>query len=365
MKSAACAAGLVLAFVSRISRLHAYYIGRTAKSQRFWRESTFFIDFENHRNPFYKFSTSSGGKIRKNPGLALFFPAFSCYNRGRNKGGGYMVVEEEPGGPAGHHRDHRPGGRGRAAGGHGGVRAPHRPRGHRPGQAGKGGEKLRLRPPGGAPLPPPPAGWSRTAPNSPSAGAAATGTSPTPAELELKAQRVRDALERIGGFANLPLRPILGAAGRDGYRNKGPAPPWGPGKTASSPWAFTRSTPTALWTVPAAASSPRNSPPPWRPSGPGAAGTASPSTTRPPTRGCCGGCTCARPSPPGRSWPALVANGERPPLRDRAGGGPAGRGAGACQRGAQRQPGQDQRGLWGRSAAPCGGRTPSWTISAA
>ena len=64
-------------------------------------------------------------------------------------------VEEEPGGPAGHHRDHRPGGRGRAAGGHGGVRAPHRPRGHRPGQAGKGGEKLRLRPPGGAPLPRP------------------------------------------------------------------------------------------------------------------------------------------------------------------------------------------------------------------
>ena len=45
-----------------------------------------------------------------------------------------------------------------------------------------------------------------------------------PAELELKAQRVRDALERIGGFANLPLRPILGAAGRDGYRNKGLLP---------------------------------------------------------------------------------------------------------------------------------------------
>ena len=34
------------------------------------------------------------------------------------------------------------------------------------------------------------------------------------------------------------------------------------------------------------------------------AGTMSPFTTRPPTRGCCGGCTCARPSPPGRSWPA-------------------------------------------------------------
>ena len=46
---------------------------------------------------------------------------------------------------------------------------------------------------------------------------------------------------------------------------------------------------------------------------------------------------------------------QRPPLRDRAGPGPAGRGAGACQRGAQCKPGQDQRGLWGRSAAPCGG----------
>ena len=45
-----------------------------------------------------------------------------------------------------------------------------------------------------------------------------------PAELELKTQRVRDALERIGGFSNPPLRPILGAAGRDGYRNKGLLP---------------------------------------------------------------------------------------------------------------------------------------------
>ena len=45
-----------------------------------------------------------------------------------------------------------------------------------------------------------------------------------PAELELKAQRVRDARGRIGGLANLPLRPILGATGRDGYRNKGLLP---------------------------------------------------------------------------------------------------------------------------------------------
>ena len=39
-------------------------------------------------------------------------------------------------------------------------------------------------------------------------------------ELELKAQRVRDALVRIGGFPQLPLAPILGAESRSGYRNK-------------------------------------------------------------------------------------------------------------------------------------------------
>lgn len=39
-------------------------------------------------------------------------------------------------------------------------------------------------------------------------------------ELRVKQQRVRDALERIGGFASLPLEPILGAPQRDGYRNK-------------------------------------------------------------------------------------------------------------------------------------------------
>lgn len=52
------------------------------------------------------------------------------------------------------------------------------------------------------------------------------------AELEIKTQRVRDALERIGGFTDLPLRPIIGASNRDGYRNKallpiGPAPEGG------------------------------------------------------------------------------------------------------------------------------------------
>lgn len=39
-------------------------------------------------------------------------------------------------------------------------------------------------------------------------------------ELMLKEQRVRDALDRIGGFRELPLLPILGAKSRDGYRNK-------------------------------------------------------------------------------------------------------------------------------------------------
>lgn len=40
------------------------------------------------------------------------------------------------------------------------------------------------------------------------------------AELRIKEARVRDALERIGGFHDLPVKPILGADDRDGYRNK-------------------------------------------------------------------------------------------------------------------------------------------------
>lgn len=44
------------------------------------------------------------------------------------------------------------------------------------------------------------------------------------AELRIKQDRVRDALERIGGFTELPLRPILGADSRDGYRNKATLP---------------------------------------------------------------------------------------------------------------------------------------------
>ena len=40
------------------------------------------------------------------------------------------------------------------------------------------------------------------------------------AELAIKEERVRDALTRIGGFEELPLSPIVGAASRDGYRNK-------------------------------------------------------------------------------------------------------------------------------------------------
>ena len=39
-------------------------------------------------------------------------------------------------------------------------------------------------------------------------------------ELRIKEERVRDALARIGGFADPPVRPILGADSRDGYRNK-------------------------------------------------------------------------------------------------------------------------------------------------
>lgn len=43
-------------------------------------------------------------------------------------------------------------------------------------------------------------------------------------ELRAKEQRVRDAVERIGGFTNLPFRPILGALQPDGYRNKAQLP---------------------------------------------------------------------------------------------------------------------------------------------
>ena len=44
------------------------------------------------------------------------------------------------------------------------------------------------------------------------------------AELKIKWNKVRDALTRIGGLADLPLRPILGAEHRNGYRNKGLLP---------------------------------------------------------------------------------------------------------------------------------------------
>ncbi len=51
-------------------------------------------------------------------------------------------------------------------------------------------------------------------------------------ELRIKERRVRDALERIGGLRDLPIRPIVGAKNRDGYRNKallpiGPGPDGG------------------------------------------------------------------------------------------------------------------------------------------
>ncbi len=40
------------------------------------------------------------------------------------------------------------------------------------------------------------------------------------AELRVKEERVRDALKRIGGFENLPVKPIVRAKSRNGYRNK-------------------------------------------------------------------------------------------------------------------------------------------------
>lgn len=40
------------------------------------------------------------------------------------------------------------------------------------------------------------------------------------AQLQIKEARVRDALSRIGGFSDLPVRPILGAEQQNCYRNK-------------------------------------------------------------------------------------------------------------------------------------------------
>lgn len=44
------------------------------------------------------------------------------------------------------------------------------------------------------------------------------------AELRIKQQKVTDALRRIGGLTDLPIRPILGAADPDHYRNKAQLP---------------------------------------------------------------------------------------------------------------------------------------------
>ena len=44
------------------------------------------------------------------------------------------------------------------------------------------------------------------------------------AQLRFKESRVRNALERIGGFGDLPIRPILSAGGRLRYRNKTQVP---------------------------------------------------------------------------------------------------------------------------------------------
>lgn len=44
------------------------------------------------------------------------------------------------------------------------------------------------------------------------------------AELRAKEQKVRDALARVGGFSQLPVRPILGAEQPDRYRNKAQFP---------------------------------------------------------------------------------------------------------------------------------------------
>ena len=52
------------------------------------------------------------------------------------------------------------------------------------------------------------------------------------AELNIKEARGRDALERIGGFSGLPMRPILGGPSRGGDRNKA-LPPLGVEKDGS------------------------------------------------------------------------------------------------------------------------------------
>ena len=43
-------------------------------------------------------------------------------------------------------------------------------------------------------------------------------------ELKIKTDRVKDAIERIGGFKDLPMEPIIAAKTRNGYRNKAQIP---------------------------------------------------------------------------------------------------------------------------------------------
>lgn len=58
------------------------------------------------------------------------------------------------------------------------------------------------------------------------------------AELKIKTQRVRDALERIGGFENIPMEPILGARPARATATNASCPSGFP-KTAKCRWAFT------------------------------------------------------------------------------------------------------------------------------
>ena len=218
------------------------------------------------------------------------------------------------------------------------------PGGPGPGAGGQGGEKLRLWQAGGAALPPLRTGWSRTAPASPSAAACCYRHIRYEAELKIKEARVRDALERIGGFSGLPMRPILGAPSRDGYRNKALLP-LGVKKGRQFVHGLLRGElPTALWTASGACCSRRNSTGPWRLSGSGRRHTATRCTTRGATPAKCGGCTCAM---GGTVRPGAGLRGgqrQRAPSRAGIGGAAQGGGAGPCQRGDQLQPGAHQRG---------------------
>lgn len=113
------------------------------------------------------------------------------------------------------------------------------------------------------------------------------------AELRAKEQRVRDALSRIGGFSELPVLPILGAAQPDRYRNKAQFPIGSDGR-GGLVFGFTLPTATASWRAKTVCCSPRSLPARWRPCAGGRRRRAKQCTTREQGAAFCGTCICEK-----------------------------------------------------------------------